>query len=341
MGFMPTKGKKQKTTVMKKFVFIFTIFTIVNADVFAQKNNKKADSPQAKVEQSLVICDDLPYQERSILGVVDFNVTASGARGIGRGMSDMLSNALVECNCFRVVERERLNKIYQEQELRGVDPTTAAQANKLTGAQLLVMGNITEFQEKTGGVGGIVAGRLGRSIGVGAIGKTDAHVGMIIKVINATTGEILLSKSLERKVTKVGALGGGLLPIPVGGAFYKSKAMEDAIEETILEAVALIAKQKNALPGVVYNEPPPKMNSVTITVTNTDFKSLMNIATFCEDLSYVKNVEKKLNGNKGLLMLDYTADLESLLIDLVEKSNIQLEVVQFDEDTDAMTLALK
>ena len=325
---------------MKKIIFTLIILTYVSTISFGQRRNKKADSKKAKVEQSLVTCEGIPYQGRTILGVVDFNVTAAGGgRSIGKGMSDMLSNALVECNCFRVVERERLAKIRQEQELQGVDQGTAAQVNQLTGAQLLVMGNITEFKEKTGGAGGAIAGRLGGSIGLGGIGKTDAHVGMIIKVVNATTGDILLSKSLERKVTKFGAVGGGLFPVPLGGAFFKSKAMEDAIEETILEAVALIAEKKDALPGPAFNEPIAETNRANIVVRNADFKSLMGLAKYLEGLSYVKKVDKKLDGTLAKLTVAYTADQESLMMDLVDKSGMTMDIVGFDEA--AIQLALK
>ncbi len=324
---------------MKRSFILIVAFMLSCTFSFAQTRNKKADSPKAKVEQSLVICEDIPYQERSILGVVDFNVTASGAGyQIGRGLSDMLSNALVECNCFRVVERERLNKIRQEQQLQGVDQTTAAQVNKLTGAQLLVMGNITEFQEKTGGFGGGLGGRLGDKIGLGGVAKTDAHVGMVIKVVNATTGDILISKSLERKVSKMGVAGGGLFPMPMGAGFYKSKAMEDAIEETILEAVALIAEQKDLLPGAVYSEPVAETKSAQITVQNADFKSLMALAKYLDGLSYVKQVDKKLNGNTAKLNVAYTADLESLLVDLVDKSGVSMEVVGFDDPSIQLVL---
>ncbi len=324
---------------MKNIIFKERIFLLLFAFLlhsffsFGQTRNRKADSPQAKVEQSHVTCKGVPYQDRSILGVVDFTVTASGATyKIGRGMSDMLSNALVECNCFRVVERDRLNKVQQEQALQGVDQRTAAQVNQLTGAQLLVMGNITEFQEKTGGFGGaLVGGRFPRSLGVGGVAKTDAHVGMIIKVIHATTGEILVSKSLERKVSKIGVAGGGLFPVPAVGAFYKSKAMEDAIEETILEAVALIVGQKDALPSATYNEPVADIKPMGISLRNADFKSLMSLSKFLDGLSYVKQVDKKLKGNIGKLNIAYTADQESLMMDMVEKSGMPLEVKGFDD----------
>jgi len=122
---------------------------------------------------------------------------------------------------------------------------TTASAGKLQGAQVLVMGNLTEFKEKESG-GGL--GILTRRAGVG-VAVTKAHVGMIIKLVDATTGEVLVQKSFDKKVTKVGAAGGGLLGVAAGAAFFKSKAMADAIEEAIIEVVQYISAERTSLPG--------------------------------------------------------------------------------------------
>ena len=312
---------------MKKII-VCTLLSLLSISIgFTQKRS-------AKVEKSFVICDKTPRAERPILGVVDFNITALGASGkIGEGMSDMLSNALVECKCFRVVERERLSKIRSEQVLKGIDPTSMAQTNKLIGAQLLVMGNITEFKEKSGGAGGLLGVKIGRSLGGVGVGKTDAHVGMIIKVVDATTGEILASKSLERKVTKMGAVAGGLFGIPAGAGFFKSKAMEDAIEETILEAVELIVEEKESLPAGEYRDPVPENEITTITANNVDFNSLMSLTKFIKSLSYVKSVDKTMNGAIAKVIVTHSADTDALLTDLASQTSTALEVTGFEDSS--------
>ena len=251
----------------------------------------------------------------------------------------MLSNALVECNCYRIVERDRLNEVRKEQILKGVDIGTAAQMNQLTGAELLVMGNITEFQEKAGGAGAVAGGLIGRKLGVGAIGVTNAQVGMIVKVVHATTGEILISKSLERKVSKMGVAGGGTLPIPAGGGFYKSKAMEDAIEETLLEAVALIVEHQSDMAEALAGAYGGGTKSSHISVRNADFKSLMSLARYLSELEYVEQVDKKLEGNTALISVIYSTDQEALLMDMLDNSGLRLDIVSFDNTS--VTLALR
>ena len=214
-----------------------------------------------KVEQINVQCNDLSFNQKTVLGVSDFKISARGAaRQVGAGMTDMLMNALVETGCFRVVDRNRMNEILGEQQLGmtgAINQTSAARVGQLTGAQMMVMANITEFKEKEKGT---AIGGLLRKAGVG-IGKMDAHLGMIIRITDVNTGEILLSKSIDKKVTKFGAVGGGLFGMVVGAAFFKSKAMQDAVEEAIIETVEIIAKQKNQLP-------PPTAQTVSIKSTS-------------------------------------------------------------------------
>lgn len=214
-------------------------------------------SAQFSVEEIGVRCDDVPYDQKTILAVADFEVSAPRASyKVGRGMVDMLTNALVETGCFRIVERKRMNDLTEEQALSmsgTINGNTAAQTGQMTGAQMMVMANITEFEEKESRGGGVVGGILrNRGVKLGGAGKTTAHLGMIIRIANVSTGEILLSKSIDKKVSKIGAFGvGGAGGIFGGAAFFKSKAMQDAVEEAIIQTVEIIAQQKDQLP------PPP------------------------------------------------------------------------------------
>ena len=126
------------------------------------------------VEKMPFSCGNIDYSEKNIVAVTDFDNTSSGGWKVGQGMSDMLTNALVESGCFRVVERDRLSSILAEQDLGNsgrVNQQSAAKIGNLTGSQLLIMGSITEFDEK---VGGGAIGAFTKKVGVGGIGKTKA-----------------------------------------------------------------------------------------------------------------------------------------------------------------------
>jgi curli biogenesis system outer membrane secretion channel CsgG len=192
------------------------------------------------------------------VAVVDFEVKAPGLdRAAGAGMSEVLTNALFETGRYRVVDRSSMDKIMEEQKrvLWGsVDPASGAAIGKLIGAQYLVVGALLKLGEKEvkGGVLGIAKKAAGGAVGLGVL-TFEAQVSISLKVINATTGEIMASKTVDKKKKSTGVAVGSLLgKIPVGGVVYKSKSMEDAMAEALQEAVALVNEQ---LPAGVASAP--------------------------------------------------------------------------------------
>ena len=119
-----------------------------------------------------------------MVAISTFKMGAGGAaQQAGTGLSDMMMNAMLNSGCFRVVERERMNDILKEQGL-GIsgagDEATFAQVGKQLGAQLLVMGTITEFTENESGGGGGGGGLLrGTRLGavVGGVGRKNGTFG--------------------------------------------------------------------------------------------------------------------------------------------------------------------
>src|SRR5215510_5293312 len=69
------------------------------------------------------------------IGVVDFqNKTTYGANRLGTSASDILITELAKSNRFIVVERDKLDKLMEEQKLGmsgAVDPNTAAKMGKI------------------------------------------------------------------------------------------------------------------------------------------------------------------------------------------------------------------
>lgn len=110
----------------------------------------------------------------------------SGWQGyeLGDGMADMLTTALVQTKKFRVIERARLKKILEEQELGAsglVTPQTAAKIGKLLGVQYMVIGSVNQYGTKSSGAS---------AFGVG-IKKNSAQVGLDIRLIDTATAELL------------------------------------------------------------------------------------------------------------------------------------------------------
>lgn len=144
------------------------------------------------------------------VGVAEFkNETSAGwwYGGVGNELSGMLSNELSSTEKFRVVERSKLGPVLEEQDLGQsgrVNKSTAAKVGKLTGAQYLVFGTVSAYEEKTSGGGG------GLSFGGFSVGgrKDEAYIAVDVRVVDTTTGEVVHSRTVEARSSSYGIHGG-------------------------------------------------------------------------------------------------------------------------------------
>ena len=72
--------------------------------------------------------------------------------GLGKGIADLLINDMASNAALRVVERDRIQSILQEQALvqtRSIDPQTAVRLGKLLGAQYMITGGFMSDRKGT------------------------------------------------------------------------------------------------------------------------------------------------------------------------------------------------
>ena len=153
----------------------------------------------------VTLCAYPAFTQEKRVAVFDFEDKTSGSwrwwhgKGVGYGMTDMLVTALVKSEKFKVYERAALDKIMREQKLGqsgNVTQQTAAQVGKLLGVQYAILGSVTEFGYKKGGVGGRIKGvRVG-------VNKYDAVVAIDVRIVNTETAEILLSETVRKQKSK-------------------------------------------------------------------------------------------------------------------------------------------
>jgi curli biogenesis system outer membrane secretion channel CsgG len=134
-------------------------------------------------------------QTKLRVAVLDFDYASTGGDywwygnpNAAEGVSDLLTNALVNSGRYTVIERSRVNAILAEQNLAAagrVDPSTAAQVGRLLGADVMVIGSVTRFNLDEEGGGGSILG-IGGSRSV-----RTAEVELTARLVNTTTGEIL------------------------------------------------------------------------------------------------------------------------------------------------------
>ncbi|RMF14241.1 MAG: hypothetical protein D6757_06670 [Alphaproteobacteria bacterium] len=174
--------------------------------------------------------------------------TSGGGESLTQGLEDQLTNALTRSGAFVVLERTVLDDVLAEQDLaqRGMTARSqSARISKMTGAQILIMGSVTEFdlQKSKGGSGiGIGGLRLGSH-------KQQAHVGLIIKLVNATSGEVVASQRVEGNAKAKGRR----LGINIGGVSFDSDNFQEtplgkATQIAIDRAVAFIAENARRIP---------------------------------------------------------------------------------------------
>jgi curli biogenesis system outer membrane secretion channel CsgG len=253
--------------------FVLSTFTIILIFNFAEAQVVK---PKARGTQSGGQTIDQAQREdemgpKARVAVTRFeDKTAKGSAEIGTGMAEMLGNALFATNRYIVLERQALDDVLGEQDLGAsgrVKQQTAARIGEIEGADLLIMGTITEFEPGASGASGEkessfkLPGRVRREVGdvLGSIklggGVKKSHLAIIVKVVDARTGRRLASEQIEGTATDIEGmtgLSGGVL----SGAFsgYSKTPMEKAIRIAIDEAVKLIVAKT---PKEYYRVPAP------------------------------------------------------------------------------------
>ena len=200
-----------------------------------------ADSPTPKAKRPLVAVTDFDY------GTVGYHWW--GDYDIGKGMADQVMDQLLEEGSFRVVERKKLDTILAEQDFAHsdrADPGAAklSKLGKVLGVKYIITGSITKFGGEQKGQGGHIKG-----IGVG-LGKAKTEVTVTARMVDTTTGEVLLSAKGEGVSKKGGGFSfskSGLGGYGQNTSDFKESAIGEAQEAACKALVAAIVAKKDRL----------------------------------------------------------------------------------------------
>ncbi len=122
-----------------------------------------------------------------------------------RGLTEMLTSVLVRTGRFVVLERTAMQQIDQEQALGATGKVTkesGAQQGAMLGAQALITGDITGFTFEKSSVGGQLTNVIaGLSV---ASERVTAEVVIDLRLIDATTGEVIYSTKGKGKASQTG-----------------------------------------------------------------------------------------------------------------------------------------
>lgn len=159
---------------------------------------------EAKVELKARV--PKPFEARKKIAVVDFEDKSGYGQGrIGRAASDVLARFLFDSQQFRVIERQQVAKVLDEQKFQqsgAVNPQTALQAGKLLGVDMIVYGTVTNFGIRTEGTEAVVYQQR----------EQVAESQVDVRLIHVETGEVIYMGegrgSAKREVRGSFGLGG-------------------------------------------------------------------------------------------------------------------------------------
>ena len=199
-------------------------------------------------------------------GTVQSSVAAifGSNQDVGKGISDLLVQKLVQDGTYSVIERTALDKVLGEQNFANsdrADSITAAKIGKILGVDAVIMGTITQFgrDDKNTSVGGGVLGNYGSKYGIGGIGKhnSKAVVGISARLVDTTTAEILAAvtgtgQSTRSGASLIGAGGGGgdaaSGNYDMSSANFADTILGEAVHQAVNSTATQLDQQSAVLP---------------------------------------------------------------------------------------------
>ncbi len=148
------------------------------------------------------------------------------------GIEAIITDVMNRTGRFRLVERQVLDSILQEQDLAAserVAKPSGAKTGNVLGAQYLVQVVVTDYEanvseKKGGGLGALVSNRLPAVVGAVGVKSGQGRVGMNFRLIDAETSEVVYTRQIESIIRERGLTFGGLTVPGAGvlGGFFSS-----------------------------------------------------------------------------------------------------------------------
>jgi curli biogenesis system outer membrane secretion channel CsgG len=183
---------------------------------------------------------------------------------VGKGISDLLVQKLVQDGKYSVIERNALDKILAEQNFSNsdrADATTAAKIGKILGIDCIIIGSITQFgrDDQHTNVGG--AGYGLSKFGLGGVGtsKAKAVVAVSARMVNTSTGEILaavtgMGESTRSGTTLLGGgggwTGGGGGGLDMGSSNFANTILGEAVRKAVDDTGAQLDSNSDKVPTI-------------------------------------------------------------------------------------------
>jgi curli biogenesis system outer membrane secretion channel CsgG len=217
-------------------------------------------------------------QKKKRVAVMDFDYSTvhtvvlgiwGADQDIGKGISDLLVDKLVNDGQYSVIERKALDKVLAEQNFSNsdrADPMSAAKLGKVLGVDAIIIGSITQFgrDDKKTGVGGGGFSRFGGKYGLGGVEKREskAEVAITARMINTETAEILASCTGKGESKRGGASllgagagggGGGGGAVDMRSSNFGATILGEAVHAAVDQVGQQLDTKAASLPARVVN----------------------------------------------------------------------------------------
>jgi len=149
------------------------------------------------------------------------------SREVLNGITQMITDRLVQESNIRVIERTRIDEILREQDFGSsgrVDPVTAAQIGKVLGVDALILSTLTTLN--VGEAGGITIGPL-------TLKGVKAEVIITGRVVDATTAEIKDSFEAHGEEMEASINITDLQGLSFGTSSFNSSVLGKSIQEAV------------------------------------------------------------------------------------------------------------
>jgi curli biogenesis system outer membrane secretion channel CsgG len=232
---------------MKQTICKCTVIALLSG-LFMLPHDAAAQASDFSIEKVSKECKGIPRDKRIRVRVARFSVSSRAAQATGQfgeELTTIMTHAINQINCYRVLEtidkKEDANAEIAENE-SGATNGNGAQRGKKLSAQAIITAEITEYNE----------GKTGVDIIFIKVGKDKAKLGLIIKLVDPETSEILWSKSVNGEAAKSGF--GIKTPwTTIVTSSKVSEAMSAAVEDIVMKTVTLLVKEKADIESMLPN----------------------------------------------------------------------------------------
>jgi curli biogenesis system outer membrane secretion channel CsgG len=207
-------------------------------------------------------------QPRMRVAILDFEYAATGQTasivgGIApsQGVSDLLTNKLVDGGSYTLVERSRIQAVLQEQNLGAsgrIDASTAAQVGRILGVDAVIIGSITRYNlsERRSGL---------NILGVGSNRtRYTADVEITARLISTGNSEILATAQGTGQAEQ---RSGGFMVSGIVASGSDNANSDQLLSDAAQTAVDQLATTLNEKAGTIASQSGVSIGAVVADVT--------------------------------------------------------------------------